>query len=404
MPLYNYRAWNSSGKPVKGTLEAATKDELVAKLRKMGYTATGVDEAKKGQDTESVYEKMRPIGAHSMILFYTQLSNMINAGIPIVTSLETLSAQISNKKLKNTVGSITRRVEAGDSFSQALSGYMNVFPKFFINMVKAGEVSGKLDTVVLRYSQYFEYQTDLNAKIQGALFYPSILTVAGIAVTVFIVTVVIPQFASIFQKVGIALPVPTLVLFQIGTAIKKYWYIFIAAIALIIYAIRRYARTDNGRLQFDRFNLNLPIVGDLVRKIAISRFARTLGTLTASGVPILESLDITKDVVGNEVISRVIGHARKSVEKGDKMSEPFSVSSEFPPDTIQMIKVGEETGDMDGMLGKIADFYDMSVSYSIKRLTTLIEPLFLVIMGSLVGFIMVSLLLPIFDMMKMLRG
>ena len=403
MPIYLYKARDATGKLVNGTMEADDKTELVDKLRKMGYMTTYVTKSTPGIKIEPIFEKLQRISAEDMIMFYIQFSNMINAGMPILTSLDTLHKQIGNKILKEAVGSISRNVEAGDSFSQALARHPLIFPGLFVNMVKAGEVSGKLDMVSARYAEYFERQIDLRQKVKGALFYPIILLAAGITVTLFIVTFIIPQFVTIFMRSGVTLPVPTLILYYIGTGIKQFWYAIILFLLIGFAGIRYYVNTERGRFNFDRFKLKTPVFGVLHRKASVSRFARTLGTLTASGVPILDSLDITRDVVGNEVLGRVIGIVRSSVEKGEKMSEPLRISGEFPPDTVQMISAGEETGSLDKMLDKIADFYDMSLGYTIKKLTTLIEPLFLVIMGGLVAFIMASMLLPIFDMIKILR-
>jgi len=406
MSTYLYKARDPSGKAVSGKMEAATKTELVDKLKAMGYMTTQVTEEKPGVAgirLETLFDNIKPINAEDMILFYVQFSNMLTAGIPILGALNTLSEQIENKKLREAVGSIARSVEGGSTFSQALSRHPRIFPPLFANMVKAGEVSGKLDTVSEKYAVYFEHQEDLKQKVKGALFYPMILLFAGVAVTLFIVTFVIPKFADIFRKTGIALPVPTQILFGIGVAIKRYWYVGILCAIGIWLGIRRYINTEKGRLYFDGFKLKIPVLGSLYRKAAISGFARTLGTLSASGVPILEALDITMGVLGNEVLSRIVANARKSVEKGEKLSEALKISKEFPPDTLQMISVGEETGNLDTMLDKVADFYDMSVGYTIKKLTTMIEPLFLVIMGSLVGFIMASMLLPMFDMVKTLN-
>lgn len=403
MPTYNYKARDATGKPVKGAMEAATKEELIDKLHKMGYMTTQVAEALPGVRIESIFEKLKRISTEDMIMFHVQLSNMINAGIPIVGSLDTLTRQLENKRLKDIAGSVLRNIESGDSFSEALARHPRVFSKLFVNMVKSGEASGKLDNVLMRFAEFTERQADLSQKIRGALFYPTILLFAGIAVILFIVTFIIPQFASIFIKTGIKLPMPTLILYKIGIAIKHFWFLILMCIISVWLGIRYYMGTDGGRLYFDRFKLRLPIFGSLFRKAAISRFARTLGTLAASGVPILQSLDIVREVVGNEVLGRAIANTRSAVERGEKIAEPLRISEEFPPDTVQMILVGEESGNLDGMLNKISDFYDMSLSYTIKKLTTILEPLFLVIMGCMVGFIMASMLLPMFDMIKVLR-
>jgi len=273
----------------------------------------------------------------------------------------------------------------------------------FVSMVKAGEASGKLDIILTRLAAFTEQQADIRQKVQSALFYPIILLFAGIIVTLFIVTFIVPQFAEIFVKVGVPLPLPTLILYHIGISIKQFWYVLPLTVLGFWMLVRSYLNTEFGRLRFDRLKLEFPVIGSLYRKIAISRFARTLGMLVTAGVPILQSLDIVKGVVANEVLARVIGHVRGAVERGEKIFESLKISREFPLDTIQMISVGEETGDLDEMLGKIADFYDLAVGYSIKKLISLIEPLFLCVLGGLVGLIMASMLLPIFDMIKVLR-
>jgi type IV pilus assembly protein PilC len=403
MPNYVYRAREATGKPVKGAMAASTKEELVAKLHKMGYMATDITEALPGVEIRSLLGRLKPVRAEDMIMFYVQLANLINAQIPILTSLRTLNKQIENKRLREVVDAVARGIEAGDNFSQALARHPHVFPKLFVNMAKAGEASGELDVVLSRYSGYFEHQEDLLRKVKAALFYPLILLIAGIAVMLFIVTFVIPQFADIFMKAGMRLPLPTLILSKTGTWIKDFWYLALAGILAGWLGLKFYMKTEKAQFGFDRVKLKMPIFGPLHRKATISAFARTLGTLTGSGVPILESLEITKEVVRNKVLGSVIKNARNAVEKGEKISEPLKISGEFPSDCVQMISVGEESGDLAGMLDKIANFYDMSVGYAIKKSTTLIEPLFLVIMGSVIGFIMVSLLLPIFDMVTFLR-
>ena len=298
---------------------------------------------------------------------------------------------------------VANRIEAGSTLSEALEFYPSIFPKLFINMAKAGEASGNLESVLMRYADFFENQEDIKQKVNGALFYPVILLCFGCTVMLFIVTFVIPKFAELYLRSGVRLPIPTLIVYKLGIVIKHYWYILIASAALILLAVRYYFKTEKGILLFDTIVLRIPVVGTLYRKVAISRFARTLSTLLGSGVPILQSLDITKEVLGNEVLARVMANAHAYVEKGEKLSEPLRVSGEFPPDVVQMIAVGEESGSLDAMLNKIADFYDMTIDYAIKKLTTIIEPVFLLIMGGMVGLIMASMLLPIFDMVKTLR-
>jgi type IV pilus assembly protein PilC len=403
MPIYAYKARDGSGKPVKGTIDAASKNDVVDKLHKMGYMATHVSESIAAAKIGSFLDSFKMIGAEDMILFNVQLSNMINAGINILTCMDTMGRQVSNKRLRDAIGDIKRNVEAGSSLSEAMARHPRIFSGLYVNMIKAGEASGKLDKVLARYADYYEHQADLREKVKSALFYPGILLAFGLAVTLFIVTFVIPEFAKIFMKSGITLPLVTLVLYKIGIGLKEYWYIALAGIAGIWLMVRAYALTPAGRLNLDKMKLRFPVIGGLQRKAAISRFSRTLSTLVASGVSILISLDIVKRVVDNKVLANVIADVQSTVERGEGIAQHLKISGEFPPDIVQMIAVGEETGGLDEMLNKVSDFYDMSLGYTIKRLTAIIEPFFLLIMGSMIGFIMASMLLPIFDMIKMLR-
>lgn len=400
MPTYIYKARDETGKLVKGAMDALSKKELAEKLRKMGYMLTTVKETTAGAKLESIGESFKRIKVEDIIIFNLQLANMIDSGIPLLSSLNIISKQIENKRLREAVGEISRSVEGGTSFSDALAKHSRIFPKLFISMVTAGEASGKLNTVLNRLAIYVEQQEDLRQKIKNAIFYPAILLFMGIAVIIFIVSFVMPKFVDIFSKANVPLPLPTLILYGVGVTLKRFWYLIILGICLIVMTIRNYARTETGRLKFDRLKLKLPVIGPLVRKVVVSRFSRTLATLIDSGVPLLQCLDIVESVVGNEVISRVVRNVRNSVEGGERIASPLKISEEFPADAVQMIAVGEETGKLGNMLNKIADFYDTAVGYSIKKLTALIEPVFLVIMGSMVGFIMASMLLPIFDMVK----
>lgn len=404
MSIYRYKARDELGRPVRGFMEATTQEELIEKLHKMGYVTTRISELKPAISTDVLFEKFRNIDVDTMVVFNIQLSNMINAGVSILDGLRSLLNQIGNKKLKRIISGVAKGIEAGESFSEALSHYPDVFPALFINMVKVGEASGKLDSVLLRYAEFYQCQADLRHKIKGALFYPMILLSAGIAVTIFIITYIIPQFTTIFVKAGIAMPFVTIMLYKIGLCIRYYWYIFLLVIFTFFYVLRYYyTKTKKGKFVIDGIKLNLPIFGFLYKKAAISRFARTLGTLLGSGVPILQSLDIAKGVTANEVMASVIENARNSVERGGHLAESLRVSGEMPQDVIQMVSVGEETGNLDSMLNKIAELYEMSLGYAIKRLTTVMEPALLVVMGCIIGFIMASMLLPIFDMIKILK-
>ncbi|MFA4889535.1 MAG: type II secretion system F family protein [Candidatus Omnitrophota bacterium] len=404
MPIYLYKARDATAKPVKGTMEAASKEELTDKLYKMGYAVTQISEAASGFDWDRLLEKLfQRINSEQLILFYIQLSNMLSANMSLLNCLRNIQERLENKQFKEIINSIARSIEAGSNFSEAVTQYPRIFPKLFLHLAKAGEASGKLGLYLSRYADYSQQQEELQRKIKSALLYPVILLCAGIAVTLFIITFLVPQFAEIYLRAGIRLPMPTMILYQVGIGIKQFWYAGIFIFIAAYFALNYYKGTKAGRLKVDRIKLNLPVVGELYRKSAISRFAKTLSTLVSSGVPILEALIIVKEVVGNEVLARVIATARSSVERGEGIAASLKVSTEFPADVVQMIAAGEETGEIPSLLNKIAEFYDLSLDYSIRKLTTLIEPVLLVVTGSMVGFIMASMLLPMFDMIKVLR-
>jgi len=403
MPDYLYKARDESGKLVKGVLEAASADEVGVKLRKMGYMAVSLSLPKKEIDLENMLGRLRRINPQDLIVFNFQLANLLESGITLLISLRTIEAQTANKRLKNVSGEIWRAVESGSSFSESLSHHPKVFSKLFVNMVKAGEESGKLNDVLKKFAAFSEAKEELSQKIKGALFYPAILFIASIIVIVFIVTFIMPKFADLFLSAGLKLPLVTQILFSFGVIIKRYWYLIILGFCVVSWLTVKYTQTKIGKFQFDRLTLKIPVLGDLARKIYVSRLSRTLAVLLSSGVPVLRSLDITKEVIGNQVMAGVMANLKASVEQGERLSAPLKVSGEFPLDAVQMISAGEESGNLDGMLNKIADFYDTAVGYSLKKLTALIEPLLLAVMGAVVALIMASVLIPIFDMVKIIR-
>jgi type IV pilus assembly protein PilC len=400
---FNYRARDNTGKPVRGVIDALSDEEVAEKLHQMGYAPITITEVFAGLKLKQLEWNFRRIKTADIVMFNVQLANMLNSGLSVISSLDILQKQNENKRLGEVIGCVSRGVESGESFSQALSKHPRVFPNLLISMVKAAEASGDLGKVLNRYAEFAETQADLQRKIKEALFYPVILIAAATGVIVFIATVLIPKFVEIFTRAEIPLPLPTVILYGLGTAIRQFWYVIILAGVLAAFGIRRYVRTETGKFRFDKASLKLPILGPVVRKICISRFAHTLSTLIGSGVPILESLDIVSDVVNNQVLGRVIKQMRQSVEKGQRLAESLKVSEEFPADAVQMISVGEESGNLAKMLNKISDFYDRAAGYSIKKLVASLEPILLIVMGVIVAFTMASMLLPMFNMVKVLK-
>ena len=403
MFAFNYRARDNTGKLIRGVIESLSQEEVAEKLRRLGYAPVRITEAFTGLKLGQLEWNFRRIKTQDIVMFNVQLANMLNSGLSVISSLDILQKQNENKRLSEVIGRVSRSVEAGESFSQALAKHPNVFPNLFVSMVKAGEAGGGLDEILNRYAEFAETQADLQRKIREALYYPIILIVAATGVIVFIATALIPKFVEIFNRAEVSLPLPTIILYGIGTAIRQFWYVIILSGVLIVLGLRRYLKTETGKLRFDKVSLKLPILGPIVRKSCISRFARTLSTLIGSGVPILESLDIVGDVVNNQILGRVIRQMRQSVEKGERLAASLKVSKEFPPDTVQMISVGEESGNLEKMLNKISDFYDRATGYSIKKLVASLEPILLLVMGAVVAFTMASMLLPIFNMVKLLK-
>jgi len=400
---FNYRARDNTGKLVRGVIDAFSQEEVAEKLRRMEYTPVTITKVFAGLKLEQLEWKFRRIKTKDVVMFNIQLANMLNAGLSVISSLDILQDQNENKRLSEVMGRVSRGVQAGESFSQAIAKHPRVFPKLLVSMVKAAEASGGLDKVLNKYAEFAEAQAELQRQIKEALYYPVILIVAATGVIVFIATILIPKFVEIFTRAEISLPLPTIILYGLGTAIRQFWYVIILAGVGAVLGFKRYVRTERGRFSYDKVSLKLPILGPIVRKICISRFARTLSTLVGSGVPILESLDIVSDVVNNQVLGRVIRQIRQSTEKGEKLAESLKVSEEFPPDAVQMICVGEESGNLAGMLNKVSDFYDRATGYSIKKLVVSLEPILLLVMGAIVAFTMASMLLPMFNMVKVLR-
>ncbi len=381
-------------------MESASAEKLAEKLRELGYMPTQIKEAAPGVDLDRFSQRFKRVKPEDIIMFNVQLANMIDAGLTLINSLNIICRQIENKKLREVVEEVKRAVEGGSSFSDALANHPKIFSKLFVDMVRAGETSGRLNVVLNRLAHYVEQQEDLRQQVKNALFYPAILVIAGIAVVVLIVSFVMPKFVEVFNRAEVPLPLPTQIFYALGLALTHYWYLIIFVIWLAFMGVRMYTRTEKGGYRFDRLKLSLPVIGPLARKLIISRFSRTLATLVESGVPILHSLDIVREVVGNRIISDVVKNVRDSVEEGERIAKELKKSGEFPQDMVQMISVGEETGKLGHMLNKISGFYDNSVGYSLKRLIALIEPVFIIILGILVGFIMASMLLPMFDMVK----
>jgi type IV pilus assembly protein PilC len=398
MGLFEYTAKNAtSGQIMKGTLDVPTRDEVIAFIRKNRMILVSVREAPAQFNLRM---PGRGVKTRDIVIFTRQFATMINAGLPLVQSLTILAQQTENKALKDITKAVVYDVEAGNTLADALGKHPKAFTDLYVNMVAAGEAGGILDTILLRLATFLEKNDALVRKVKGAMIYPAvILTVAAVAITVLLIFV-IPTFASMFASVNMALPLPTLVVMGASKFLIRFWYFIIGAVVLLVFGIRSYYSTPGGRKALDGALLNAPVLGDLLRKSAVSRFTRTLGTLISSGVSILDGLEITAKTAGNRVIHDAVMQSRQSIAGGETIAGPLQTSGVFPPMVISMISVGEQTGGLDEMLSKIADFYDAEVDVAVSALLSLMEPIMIVVLGVIVGGMVVAMYLPIFDMVN----
>ena len=394
MPAFTYTARNAAGELKTATVEAANAQDVVAQLRRQRMTVVKVDEnAKPKKISGSI--KMRDI-----VIFTRQFSTMINAGLPLVQALDILAKQTENKVLAAATRDIVFDGESGHTVADALAKHPKAFSELYVNMVAAGEAGGILDTILMRLATFMEKNDALVRKVKGAMIYPGvIMSVAVIAISVLLIFV-IPVFQNMFAGVGMALPLPTRVVIAASNFLRGYWWAVLAAGVGGSFMFKRYYASSSGKLVIDRLMLRIPVLGDVLRKSAVSRFTRTLGTLISSGVSILDGLEITAKTAGNRVIQDAIMQSRASIAGGDTIAAPLQKSQVFPPMVISMIAVGEQTGGLDEMLSKIADFYDEEVDAAVSNLLSLLEPIMIVFLGVVVGGMVVAMYLPIFDMIN----
>jgi type IV pilus assembly protein PilC len=396
MPMYEYTARNSSGQIQKGQLEAQSTDEVNAHLRKNRMMLVSVRQAPKSIS----FGKGGRIRTRDIVIFTRQFATMINAGLPLVQSLRILAQQTENKTLKEVTKAVVYDVESGNTLADAFAKHPKAYTDLYVNMVAAGEAGCILDTILLRLATFLEKNDALIRKVKGAMVYPGVIIgVAGIAIAVLLIFV-IPTFREMFASAGMELPLPTRVVIALSDFLINFWWAILLAIGAAVFAIRKYYATPSGRKQIDTMLLHAPVLGDLIRKSAVSRFTRTLGTLISSGVSILDGLEITAKTSGNRVVHDAVMESRQSIAGGETIAAPLERSKVFPPMVISMIAVGEQTGGLDEMLSKIADFYDEEVDVAVSALLSLMEPIMIVVLGVIVGGMVIAMYLPIFDMMN----
>jgi len=404
MPEFSYIAKDASGKTIKGAVEAPEKQQALQALREKGYFILRLEEVIKKKKTFSIgrLRKSAKISLEEMSLFLRQFATLINAGITVESGLDILQEQSDNLFFRKTLKSIKDMVTAGSSLSEAVARYPKVFPKILGSMIRAGESSGMLDEVLDRVAIFVEKSNSLQKKVKSALMYPATLIIIAFLIVLFMMIKVVPVFESIFSGFGAKLPGPTQFLVDVSHFLLTYFWIFIIGGFSISFYLRWYLSTTSGRFAFDSFKLKMPVFGVLIKKVAISNFVRTLGTLLKSGVLLLNALDIVSEVAGNVVMEKIIREVRDSIREGENITGPMEKSTLFPPMVTRMISVGEKTGELSAMLSKIADFYDEQVDTTISGLTSMIEPIVIVFLGIVIGGIVLCMFLPVFQLSQVI--
>jgi general secretion pathway protein F len=405
VPVFTYEAADAKGRIVKGTMEAKDEGTVVSRLQSENIYPIRVSHETKKEgrfpSLSSPAEWFRGIGGKDVLNFTAQLSTLISSGLTIDRSLSILIELSEKPKFSEMVEGLRKQIQGGASLADAMGKYPRVFPRLYVSMVRAGEIGGALDVILKRLAEFLESSQRLRDNIRSALVYPVLLTVVGGAAVAVLLTFVIPKFAQIFEDMGQTLPLPTLILLTVSSGVTRYWWAILAALALAGWGFRWHIRTESGRDWWDRLKLTAPLVGTLIRKIEVSRFTRTLGTLLGSGVPVLQSITIVRETMDNSVVSREIEVARKKIKEGSGIADPLRTCEFVPPLAIHMITVGEETGKLEEMLIRVADIYDNDVQNSLKGLISLLEPTMILLMGALVGFIVISMLMAIFSINTM---
>ncbi len=402
---YAYRVRDRSGKVITGVLEAETASGVSQRLKQMGYFVIGI-EAEKASIAKKELHIFKPKAKPKDVTIFTrQFATMINAGLPLVKCLDILTRQTENPVLAEVIADVQHEVEMGRSLSEALAKHPEVFKDLYVSMVKAGEIGGVLDDVLLRVAATLESEQEIKRKVKSAMTYPVAMFGISMLLLAVMLLFIVPAFQNMFEKMGAKMPGLTKFIIMISKTLTSWkGALLIVIIGLSIWGFRKWIKTETGRRKFDAFKLKMPAVGPLFHKLTMSRFSRTLGTLVSSGVPILQALEITSATVGNKIVADQVDIVRSSVKEGDSIARPLSQSTVFPPMVTQMLAIGEETGALDTMLNKVAEFYDSEVAAAVDSLTSVLEPILMVGLGATVGLIVISLYMPIFSLISQLKS
>ncbi len=400
MPKFVYIAKNDRGRTTKGILEVPKQEDVVAILKGRNYYPIKIKPHRAMVELD--FSKYKRIKVKDLAIFCRQFATTLRSGIPVVDSLEILHRQTENKKFAEIIAEVYEVIQKGHPLSEAMAAHPKVFPMILIHMVESGEISGTLDTVMERMAIHFEKENRINQKLKSAMTYPIVVSIVAILVVMFLLTFVMPTFVGMFDSMGGELPFVTRLLMGISSALKRFWYLFLVMFIILGYMYDRYRRTPEGKYRIDKFKLRIPIFGKVQKKVLVSRFTRTMSSLLNSGIDLLQALEVVQRVMDNSYINERMELVEEGARKGLGLAEPIMNAGIFPPMVYQMIKVGEDTGSLDFVLEKTSDFYDEEVETAISQMTTMIEPLIIVLLGGVVGFIVAAMILPMFDLYNMI--
>ncbi len=403
MATFLYKARDPKGNLVNGVLEAPDEGQVVESLQKLDLSPVAITVQSAFQKFFEKDATWRPVPHQEILVFTRQLSTLVSSGVPLIQCLENISRQIAHPRFKFVVLGLVEKLKSGNSLSQAMANYPDIFSEFYISMLKVGEAGGLMDKVLKRLADLSAQDLDLRSRLKSALIYPALLAGVAFVIVNFVMIAVLPKFVSIFEASDAKLPLPTVLLLTISDLLRHYWWVGVGGLFLLAWWLKVYYKSSPGRYKIDALALRLPMAGPLILKILVCRFCRSIAALTKSGVPILESLKVVQGTVGNAVLEVFLQNIQESISRGNSLTEPFENSGLFPPMVIQMISTGERSGQLGEMFDQIADFYEPEVEYTIRNLTSILEPVMLLVMGAIVTFIALSVLLPIFNLIKIIR-
>ncbi len=404
MALFRYKARDRLGGLLIGSVESSDSALVAQNLKKLGYSIISISAPSQTElFIERIKDKFSRIKHDEVVIFTRQLASILKSGLPLITSLEAVRDQTVNKKFKFVLSEIISSLQKGNSFSMSLERFPEVFSPTYKSMIQAAEKGGIFVEVLERLSDLGIQEMDLRGKVKSALMYPAVLVAVALSVVIFFLIKVLPRFSVLFDATGVALPLPTRILLVSSMILRNFWYLLILGIAAGVYYFKKYISSNEGLYNFHRIILKIPIFGTLILKVTIARFTRTISTLLRSGVPILEALRVVENTISNVVVRRVIRDIQVAISGGQDLVEPFRLSGLFPPLVIQMVSAGEKSGKLESMLEDIANFYDLEINYTVRNLTSLLEPILLLSMGAMVAFIALSVLLPIFNLVRVFR-